>query len=65
MGAQPVEGALGHSMGLEAGFLSSRQVIEKLNRCQASGIATGRAARQISKRGVHREGHVSVWARKF
>jgi len=54
-----------HSMTLETGYLSSRQVIDQSNGCQASGFATGRAARQISKRGVHREGHVSVWARKF
>ena len=65
MGAQPVEVALGHPMILETGYLSSRQVIEKLIKCQAGGVAIGRAERQISKRDVHHEGHVTAWARKF
>ena len=47
-------------MRLETGYLSSRQVIERPNGCQASGIVTGEAARQISKIGVHREGHTGM-----
>ena len=47
-------------MTLETGYLSSRQVIEQSNGCQASGFATGRAARQISKIGVHRQGHAGM-----
>ena len=47
-------------MTLETGYLSSRQVIEQSNGCQASGFATGRAARQISKIGVRRQGHTGM-----
>ena len=49
-----------HSMTLETGYLSSRQVIDQSNGCQASGFATGRAARQISKIGVRRQGHTGM-----
>ena len=49
-----------HSMTLETGYLSSRQVIEQSNGCQASGFTTGRAARQISKIGVRRQGHTGM-----
>ena len=47
-------------MTLETGYLSSRQVIDQSNGCQASGFATGRAARQISKIGVRRQGHTGM-----
>ena len=49
-----------HSMTLETGYLSSRQVIDQSNGCQASGFATGRAARQISEIGVRRQGHTGM-----
>ena len=47
-------------MTLVTGYLSSRQVIERSKGCQASGFATGRTARQISKIGVHRQGHAGM-----
>ena len=52
-------------MKLVTGYLSSRQMKERLKGCQASGIATGRAARQISKIGVHREGHAGMGLAKI
>ena len=60
MRTQPVEDVLRHPMILETGYLSSRQVIDQSNGCQASGFATGRAARQISKIGVRRQGHTGM-----
>ena len=65
MGTQPVEGALGHSMRLEAGSLSSRQMIDSANRCHAGGLATGGAARRISRKGVHREVHAGMGLAKI